>query len=61
MAGGKPAELRAVARALQKRDRAQLELRDAITKARAADVTLQEIADVLGVSRQRVFQIERGK
>lgn len=54
-------ELRTVARALQKRDKAQLELRASITKARAADVTLQEIADVLGVSRQRVFQIERGR
>lgn len=54
-------ELRTIARARQKRDKAQLELRASITNARAADVTLQEIADVLGVSRQRVFQIERGK
>jgi len=38
---------------------ARAELRDAITEARDQGATLSAIADVLGVSRQRVAQIIR--
>jgi AraC-like DNA-binding protein len=38
---------------------AALELRDAIQSAREAGYSLAQIAQVLGISRQRVMQISR--
>lgn len=46
-------------RAEQRRDRAEQELAEAIKQARASE-TLQAVADAAGVTRQRVWQIERG-
>lgn len=53
-------ELRKIAAARRRRDKANADLREAITAARAARVPLSSIADVLGVTKQRVHQIERG-
>ena len=54
-------ELRAVKRARAKRERVEGELRAAILAARAAGAPLQAIADAAGLTRARIWQIERGK
>lgn len=53
-------ELRKVKQARRRRDRTDDELRDAIGAARAAGCSLQSIADAANLTRQRVWQIERG-
>jgi len=54
-------ELRAVARARKRRDRAEDDLRSAIATARAAGATLQAIADAAGTTRQWIHQLtEKG-
>jgi len=55
--------LRAAARARQadeKATEARRQLWDAMRAARADGMTLQEIADIAGLSRQRVMEILRG-
>ena len=54
-------ELRKVKQARRRRDRADGDLRAAILAARAAGASLQSIADAAGMTRQRVWQIERGR
>lgn len=54
------AELRRIAAARRRRDRAELELAAAIIDARAAGATFQAIADAAGVTRQRAHQIAKG-
>jgi len=53
------AELRKVAAARRRRDRADLELAAAMAAARAAGATFQQIADAAGITRQRAHQIVR--
>ena len=54
-------ELRWVAAARRRRDRADADLRSAIEDARAAGATLQSIADAAKVSRQRIHALTRGR
>lgn len=54
------AALRAVERARKKRERADDELRTSILEARQRGASLAEVGKAAGVSRNRVWQIERG-
>lgn len=56
-----PPEVAAIVQACRRRIRAENEVRDAILAACKAKVSRQAIADAAGVTRQRVWQIERGK
>lgn len=53
-------ELRKIRQARKRRERAEDDLRSAILAARAAGATLESIADAAGITRQRIWQIERG-
>jgi transcriptional regulator with XRE-family HTH domain len=53
-------EIARVRRVRRRREQTEEEFRAAIVAARAAGATLQAIADAAGVSRQYVWQLEKG-
>lgn len=53
-------ELKQVRQACKRRRRADADVRAAILTARGVGASLQSIADAAGISKQRVWQIERG-